>query len=182
MVRFSFRRERGDGASLPDWLHTAALLAAVLARIIAFPLVTRAAPAVGTAAPDFALKSTNGQNLRLSEYRGDLVVVTFWATWCGECRQALAQLDSRRRRRGARSLLLSVNYGGPVRAAAVAQSAHFTHPTLLDTRQQVGRLYKVDHLPLTLLLDREGIVRGTWSRDEVPGAQLTAILKELAGS
>ena len=184
MVRFSFRRERGDGASLPEWLHTAALLAAVLAGVIAFPLVTRAAPAVGTAAPDFALKSTNGQNLRLSEYRGDLVVVTFWATWCGECRQALAQLDSVGAADAAtRPVVLSVNLDADAtRVAAVAQSAHFTHPTLLDTRQQVGRLYKVDHLPLTLLLDREGIVRGTWSRDEVPGAQLTALLKELAGS
>jgi len=47
----------------------------------------------GQQAPDFALKSSTGQNLRLSEYRGDVVMINFWATWCGPCRQEMPLLD-----------------------------------------------------------------------------------------
>ena len=47
----------------------------------------------GRPAPDFALKSSSGENLRLSEYRGDVVMINFWATWCGPCRQEMPLLD-----------------------------------------------------------------------------------------
>ena len=47
----------------------------------------------GQVAPDFALKSSTGENLRLSEYRGDVVMINFWATWCGPCRQEMPLLD-----------------------------------------------------------------------------------------
>ena len=175
------RRARRDGAGLPEWLHTLALLAAVLAGVLAFPLVTKAEPAIGAAAPDFALKSTGGQNLRLSEYRGELVVVTFWATWCGECRQTLASLQ--RVGQSPAAVVLGVNVDADAaRAASVAQSAGFNHPTLLDAKQRVGRLYSLEHLPLTLLIDRDGVVRGSWTREEVPGAELDAMIKELAGT
>ncbi len=47
----------------------------------------------GQTAPDFALKSSTGENMRLSEYRGDVVMINFWATWCGPCRQEMPLLD-----------------------------------------------------------------------------------------
>ena len=47
----------------------------------------------GQTAPDFVLKSATGENLRLSEYRGDVVMINFWATWCGPCRQEMPLLD-----------------------------------------------------------------------------------------
>ena len=47
----------------------------------------------GQTAPDFVLKSSVGDNLRLSEYRGDVVMINFWATWCGPCRQEMPLLD-----------------------------------------------------------------------------------------
>jgi peroxiredoxin len=177
------RRASGDGRSLPQWLHTLALLAALLAGLLVFPLASRAEPAVGEPAPDFALKSTGGENLRLSEYRGDVVVLTFWASWCGECRQTLATLNAvAGPRADSTPVVLGVNLDNDVsRAASVAQSAGCRFPTLVDSRQKVGRLYGLDHLPLTIVLDREGVVRGSWERDAVPAADLKALLKELAG-
>ena len=176
-------RARGDGRSLPQWLHTLALLAALLAGLLVFPLASRAQPAVGEPAPDFALKSTGGENLRLSEYRGDVVVLTFWASWCGECRRTLTTLNGVAGSATDHApVVLGVNLDNDVsRAASVAQAVGCRFPTLVDTRQKVGRLYGLDQLPLTIVLDRDGVVRGAWERDSVPAADLSALLKELAG-
>ena len=53
---------------------------------------------LGAEAPDFVLKSLSGKNLRLSEYRGDVVMLSFWATWCGDCRAQLDELGAMRDR------------------------------------------------------------------------------------
>ena len=167
-------------AGLPAWLHVAALVAAVLAGIIAFPLISHGAPALGAVAPDFALKDANGANQRLSEFRGDIVVLTFWASWCGPCRETLADLDGIDAAASDGPVVISVNIEGDAeRARSVARSLGISHATLLDDRQLVGRLYDVSHLPLTLLLDRDGVVRGAWSRDRVPAKELLADIREL---
>ena len=67
----------------------------------------------GQPAPDFALKSSTGENLRLSEFRGDVVMINFWATWCGPCRQEMPLLDelySRYQRVGFNLLYLTVQF------------------------------------------------------------------------
>ena len=53
---------------------------------------------LGAEAPDFVLKSVSGKNLRLSEYRGEVVMLSFWATWCGDCRAQLDELGEMRDR------------------------------------------------------------------------------------
>ncbi len=166
---------------LPVWLHVVALAAAVLAGVIAFPLVSNGAPAQGAVAPDFALKDLSGANQRLSEFRGEIVVLSFWTSACGECRETLTEL------RGVasgdvadRPVVISVNIEGDAdRAASVARSLAIGYPTLLDTRQDVARLYDISHLPLTLLLDRDGVVREAWSRDRIPTDELLAGIREL---
>ena len=65
--------------------------AALAGLLVVAGSVSAATQLLGSEAPDFVLKSVAGKNLRLSEYRGDVVMLSFWATWCGDCR---AQLES----------------------------------------------------------------------------------------
>jgi peroxiredoxin len=136
-----------------------------------------APPALDSVAPDFALKAVDGHNVRLSEYRGDPVVLHFWAGWCGPCRESVAALDALGLSTG--TPLLGVNLDGVDRAAAVADSLHLKSPTLVDAQQAVARTYDVAKLPLTLLLDAEGHVRASWSGVPADLAELTPHLERL---
>ena len=115
----------------------------------------------GMPAPDFALKSSTGENLRLSEYRGDVVMINFWATWCGPCRQEMPLLDelyTRYERVG--FSLLGVNIDDDSqRAMDMISELGVSFPVLFDNRKEVSKLYQVDAMPVTVLVDREGKVR-----------------------
>ena len=115
----------------------------------------------GQAAPDFVLKSSTGDNLRLSEYRGDVVMVNFWATWCGPCRQEMPLLDelySRYERVG--FSLLGVNIDDDSRKAMnMVSDLGVSFPVLFDARKEVSKLYEVEAMPVTVLIDREGTIR-----------------------
>jgi len=115
----------------------------------------------GRSAPDFALKSSTGENLRLSEYRGEVVMVNFWATWCGPCRQEMPLLDElyqRYERVGFN--LLGVNIDDDSRKAMkMIEELGVNFPVLFDSRKEVSKLYEVEAMPVTVLIDREGNVR-----------------------
>jgi peroxiredoxin len=115
----------------------------------------------GSEAPDFVLKSTSGANLRLSEYRGEVVMLSFWATWCGDCRAQLEQLsDMYARYQEAGVALLAVSLDQSRRQAdETANALQVSYPVLHDARGEVGRLYAIDRMPVMVLIDRSGVVR-----------------------
>ena len=134
--------------------------AIALVATLASPLATGAV-ATQTAAPDFTLRTMNGPNVRLAEQRGRVVMVNFWATWCGPCRQEMPQLDRLYQKyRASGFVLLGVNVDDDARKAGeVAAKLGVTFPVLLDTDKAVSKLYDLSTMPSTVLIDRDGKVR-----------------------
>jgi len=127
---------------------------------------------IGQSAPDFALHAAVGGNARLSEHRGEVVVVSFWSSRCTPCRTQLAALN--------RSLTTYHSAGlamfgigvddDPAQAREFARSASVSFALLLDPAKGVSRSYQVDNLPMTVLIDRSGTVR-TVLRDYSPESE-----------
>ena len=132
---------------------------ALVALLAAASTVSAATQLRGSEAPDFVLKSLSGKNLRLSEYRGEVVMLTFWAAWCGDCRAQLEELGAMRDRyQDAGVELLAVSLDQNAKQAGEA-SANVTFPVLHDAGGEVGRLYDVTKMPVMVLIDRGGVVR-----------------------
>ena len=123
--------------------------------------VASSAVAPATAAPDFTLRAMNGPNLRLHEQIGQVVMVNFWATWCGPCRQEMPHLNRLYEKyRASGFVLLGVNVDeDPRNAAAVAAKLGIKFPVLLDTDKKVSRLYNLATMPSTVMIDRDGRVK-----------------------
>ena len=117
--------------------------------------------APAAAAPDFTLRTMNGPNLRLAEQRGRVVMVNFWATWCGPCRQEMPHLNRLYEKyRASGFVLLGINVDDDTRNAAdVAAKLGLKFPVLLDTDKGVSKLYDLSTMPSTVLIDRDGKVR-----------------------
>jgi len=116
---------------------------------------------LGRPAPDFALHAAAGGNVRLSEHRGEVVVLSFWSSRCTPCRAQLSDLDHSLRTYASAGLSM---YGvgvddEPERAGEFVHSAGVSFPMLLNPDKSVGRSYQVDNLPMTVLIDRNGTVR-----------------------
>ncbi len=144
-------------------LRTTVLRTTLLGAILViFTVSTLAASSLeGQAAPDFVLRSATGENLRLSEYRGDVVLINFWATWCGPCRQEMPLLDDlygRYQRVGFNLLGINIDEDSR-RAMQMVQELGVKFPVLFDENKEVSKLYEVEAMPVTILVDREGIVR-----------------------
>jgi peroxiredoxin len=115
----------------------------------------------GAPAPDFVLKAASGKNYRLSEYRGQVVIVSFWASWCGECRSQLEGLTSLYDRyAGSGVEMLAVSLDRELdQVTDTADAIDLGFPALHDAGGAVGEEYDVDRLPYVVLVDRDGVVR-----------------------
>lgn len=133
-------------------------------------------------APDFTLKSLDGENLRLKEYRGQVVLINFWASWCGPCRQEMPLLDRiHQRYEDAGFAVLGVNVEGQVAPAQeIADKTGVTFPVLVDENQKVSELYHLEAMPSSVVVDRDGVVRYV-HRGYKPGdeAKYLEVVKEL---
>lgn len=114
-------------------------------------------------APDFTLKSTTGDNQRLAEQRGNVVMLNFWASWCAPCRKEMPLLDELYQRyQSAGFVLYGINVESDTAAAdKLLEDIPVSFPVLYDPTSKVSELYGVDAMPTTILIDRDGKIRYT---------------------
>lgn len=109
-------------------------------------------------AANFTLKSRSGKNTKLSELRGEVVMLNFWASWCGPCRKEMPLLEKiykKYKRLG--FTLLGVNVEENSRAAKnYLKDVKVSFPILFDTTNKTSKLYDVSAMPTTILIDRNG--------------------------
>jgi peroxiredoxin len=125
--------------------------------------VTGEALVEGSPAPNFTLRNLGGQEVSLADFHGKPVLLNFWATWCGPCRQEMPFLqevaeDSEWTERGL--VVLAVNLG---ESAATVQGFlednGLTFTVLLDNTREVGAQYNTRYIPTTYFIDKDGIIR-----------------------
>jgi peroxiredoxin len=143
-------------------LAGSAILSALLSVSSLIASSRAAAPTlVGKEAPDFVLKAMDGRNLRMSEFRGQVVLVNFWARWAGDSRRempALDRINTTYSRAGLIVLGVSVDED-LARAREFAGAMKVSYPIMFDTGPSIGRDYLLEEMPMTILVDREGVVR-----------------------
>jgi peroxiredoxin len=147
----------------------AALHARFAARALAFVLAFAGVAAgaaekhelLGQPAPDLVARGLSGENVRLSEHRGEVVVVSFWSGACNTCRAQLEALDRIARTYGSAGLtVIGVNLDDNLlRAEKFARAQEVDFQLLVATAKNIGRDFRVDRLPMILFVDRSGVMR-----------------------
>jgi peroxiredoxin len=117
--------------------------------------------ALGKKAPDFALSDPEGKKVRLSDLKGKVVVLSFWATWCPPCRMEMPHLEALQKKYAGKPVkVVGVNLdvkGKALRSWMKAQKLTFT--VVADADQKVAGSYGVEGIPTLYVLDQKGIVR-----------------------
>jgi len=116
---------------------------------------------VNAPAPDFTLESRSGKNLRLEDFRGEVVMLNFWASWCGPCRQEMPLMNGlydQYKDLGFTILAVNVDENRD-EALRFLDAVPVNYPVLYDPESSVSELYEVQAMPTTVMIDRDGTAR-----------------------
>jgi len=130
-----------------------ALAAGPLSKIAITPQAER------SAAPGFVAERLDGGKSALNDFKGKVVLLNFWATWCMPCRQEMPSMETLRQKYNEKDLLvvaISIDEGTKSQVASFIKRLKLGFPVLLDPEGEVSALYKVSGLPASYLIDRDG--------------------------
>ena len=111
------------------------------------------------AAPDFVLENLRGGNTGLADYRGKVVLLNFWATWCMPCRAEMPGMETlwqKYKEQGFVVVAVSNDEGSKKRIETFSKLLDLSFPVLLDPESKVSDLYKISNMPTSFLIDRNG--------------------------
>ena len=125
------------------------------------PPMKRGVLKVGDQAPNFQLYDLGGNTVTLSEYRGSIVFINFWATWCGPCRVEMPAMEALYKafeRKDFEILAISTDQQGVAVTRPFRNQLGLTFPILHDSDYRVGLAYGARSLPMSFLVDRKGVI------------------------
>jgi peroxiredoxin len=123
-----------------------------------------ARPRITKPAPDFVLKDIHGKIVSLAQFKGKPILLNFWATWCGPCREELPSMqrmhDASKKNGGFHIIAISIDRFNMKKVNQYAQDLNLSFPVLLDPDRSVRKSYFIRGLPTSYLIDSEGKLRG----------------------
>jgi len=131
----------------------------------------------GSQAPNFTLPLMNGGEARLDDYKGKVVLLNIWATWCNPCREempSMEQLYQNMKGKPFEILAVSIDTRGSKDVEPFVKKLGLTFPVLLDSDKKVNNMYQATGVPETFIIDKNGIVRQhilgpvNWSSSQNP--------------
>jgi peroxiredoxin len=113
--------------------------------------------------PDFSLKDLNGKKVEIKQFKGKIVFLNFWATWCGPCKEEMPSLEVLHQQFKEKKFVLltiSVDYEGIKPVQEFVNKRHYTFPVLLDPKCETLDLFDVKGIPTTFMIDKKGRMIG----------------------
>jgi cytochrome c-type biogenesis protein len=124
----------------------------------------------GELAPEIVLQDLQGQTVKMSDYRGKVVILNFWASWCSPCKSEMPELDKAAQEfaSGSDAVLLTVNMTDGTRetidkARQYVDGNKFSLPVLLDTEGKAAQAYNITSIPTTFIIDKQGVLNQYFS-------------------
>jgi len=130
----------------------------------------------GTKAPRFRLEDLKGKKSELKDYRGKVILLNFWATWCGPCKEEMPSMEELYKQLKEKDfvfLTISVDYAGIKPVQEFIEKHRYTFPVLIDPKCETLDLFEVKGIPTTFLIDKKGMIIGKaigpkdWKKPEV---------------
>ena len=129
--------------------------------LLAGTTVFAQAPAVGESVPEIALPDTKGKTVKLSSLKGKVVLIDFWASWCGPCRRSngdLAKLYKKYRDKGFEIFAISLDESKDEWKTAISEDETTWLHVIETAKQQISTKWNVEYIPTSYLLDKDGKV------------------------
>ncbi len=116
--------------------------------------------AIGTKAPDFSLKSPNGKTIKLSDYKGKIVIIDFWATWCPPCRKGIPDLISLQKEFGKDIVVIgiSVDKESKMEVPMFIQKQGINYPIVFANETVVTKYGGISGIPTSFIVDQKGTI------------------------
>lgn len=114
---------------------------------------------VGFKAVDFELETIDGKKVKLSDYKGQKVMLNFWATWCPPCKAEMPDMEALHKEKGEEIKIVSVNIDPDNDVAGFVDEYGLTFPILLDKKEDVMKQYQIISIPTTFFIDENGVIK-----------------------